>query len=294
MEEKLWKIQYENANSRETYYSIHNVKEAHKYGKGKNIKVGIIDWCFGLNEHPNLYAGGVDISDNPFFLYDNSEHGYWMACALREIAPECQIYAINNFNGVNYDAKAKYIVKAINWAIQNHIDILTYSGRQFDDEDRIKIDKTVDDAVSKGIITTFVHYSYEKNIFPGALFKSGSEQREPDVRILHYDYNTLHINQYEKYISMDINSIDSGNDIPYFSMSSTSPVLAGFVAIMKSIDNTLALNDYKKILKETSYSTNFTGYARWDKNINANNVADIGNAAKLVFQNKTTNLNKQQ
>jgi hypothetical protein len=266
---------------------MHNVKEAHKYGKGENIKIGIVDWCFGLNEHPNLYAGGTDVSDNPFFLYDKSEHGYWMACALKEIAPECQIYAINYLNGENFDTRAEYIVKAINWAIENSINILTYSGMRFNEKERIIIDKVIDNAVTSGIITTFIHYGYEKNIYPFALYKSGDEQREPDIRILHYDYNTLFINTYEKYISMGINEIASGNDIPYFSISSTSPVLAGFMAIMKSVDNSLTLNDYKKILKETSCSTNFTGYAKWDQNIDVDNVADIGKAAKFVYKNKT-------
>ena len=284
-EEKLWNIHYENANSRETYYSIHNVKEAHKYGKGKDIKVGIIDWCFGLNEHADLYTGGIDVSDKPFCLYDKSEHGYWMACALREIAPECEIYAINYLNGNNWDTRAEYIVKAINWAIENNIDILTYSSMRFNDEERLIIDNIVDSAVSKGIITTFIHYDYEKNIYPGALFKSGSDQREPDIRILHYDYNTMHITRYEKYISMNKEDIVSGDNVPYLSMSSTSPVLAGFIAIMKSINKYLTLNEYKKILKETSYTTNFTGYAKWDTNITADNVADIGIAAKFVYQN---------
>ena len=285
MEENLLHINYSNANSRETYYTMHNVKEAHKYGKGKNIKVGIIDWCFGLNDYPDLYAGGVDVAGNSSCLNEASEHGYWMACALREIAPECQIYAINYLNGENFNTRAEYIVTAINWAIENGMDVLTYSGWQFNGDECPMIDNAVDSAVSKGIITTFIHYGYEKNIYPEWLVKS-HELREPDIRILHYDYNTLFIKKYEKYISMDKTAIVRGDDLPYFSISSTSPVLAGFIAILKSIDDSLTLNDYKKILKETSYSTNFTGYAAFDNNIETDNVADIGKAAEFVYQNK--------
>lgn len=61
-------INFNNANSRETYFTMHHVKEAHKYGKGKNVKVGIIDWCFGLKNHGELYENGVDVSGTPFFL----------------------------------------------------------------------------------------------------------------------------------------------------------------------------------------------------------------------------------
>ena len=202
MNDELWNIHYSNANSRETYYSLHNIKAAHKYGKGKNIKVGIIDWCFGLNEHPHLYADGVDVSGNPFFLNDKSEHGYWMACALREIAPECQIYAINFLNNENFNTRAEYIVKAVNWAVENSIDILTYSHSPFNEEERFVIDAVIDQAVSKGIITTFIHYDYEKNIYPGSLTKFHTGKREPDIRILHYDYNTLLTGQYKKYVDM--------------------------------------------------------------------------------------------
>ena len=286
MEEKLWHINFSNANSRETYYTMHNVKEAHKYGKGKNVKVGIIDWLFGLNKHSDLYAGSVDVADKSDYLNDNPEHGYWMACALREIAPECQIYAINYLNGENFDTRVEYIVKAVNWAIENGMDILTFSGRKLNEEERPVIDKIVDSAASKGVITTFIHYGYEKNIYPASLPKTREELREPDIRILHYDYNTLLINTYEKYISMDKSEIKGSEMTPYLSVSSTSPVLAGFIAIMKSIDNSLTLDDYKKILKGTSYSTHFSGYAVYDSDIYADTVADIGKAAEFVWKNK--------
>jgi hypothetical protein len=276
-------INFSNSNSRDTYFTIHNVKEAHKYGKGKGIKVGIIDWCFGFNEHHDLYTDGIDISGNPIFLYDKSEHGYWMAQALKEIAPECQIYAINYLNGDNFNERAKYIVKSIEWAIHNKIDILTYSGSMFNTYEREIIDKAVETAITAGIITTFIHYDYKNNFYPGALMKFHEGNREPDIRILHYDYNTLFIDKYIKYISTNITELKSGENIPYLSISSTSPVLAGFIAILKCIDNTLTLNKCKEILKKTSYATHFKGYATWD-DVDIDNVADIGASAKYVHQ----------
>jgi hypothetical protein len=32
-------VQFENANSRDTYFTIHNVKAAHVLGKGKGVKI---------------------------------------------------------------------------------------------------------------------------------------------------------------------------------------------------------------------------------------------------------------
>ena len=42
-----------------------------------------------------------------------------------------------------------------------------------------------------------------------------------------------------------------------FSLSSTSPVAAGFLAILKGVNNKLAPNDYKDILIKTSYKMTF-------------------------------------
>ena len=282
MDQKLWNINFCNANSRETYYTIHNVKAAHKYGRGKDVRVGIIDWLFGLDEHNDLYSGGVDLSGNADCSYKNSGHGYWMACALKEIAPECRIFAINFLNGENVNERAEYIVKAVDWAIENGIDILTYSHSRFNNDERAVIDKAVDKAYAKGVTTTFIHYDYEKNIFPGGLFKFREGVRDYDIRILHYDYNTLSVDKYEKYIAMNKTDIKSGDDVPYFSISSMSPVLAGFVAILKSVNRSLTADDCKKILKETSYSTHFTGYAPFD-DVDIDNVADIGKATKLTY-----------
>ena len=56
----LWNIHFPDANSRDTYASIHNLKEAHKTATGSGIKVGILDWGFGFADHEGFYAGGKD------------------------------------------------------------------------------------------------------------------------------------------------------------------------------------------------------------------------------------------
>ncbi len=85
-------IYFDNANSRDTIFTLHNVKRAHETATGEGIKVGILDNAFGTNES-SLYAGMVD------FLNDNSMdvkgHGYDMSRVLREVAPGCEIYALN-------------------------------------------------------------------------------------------------------------------------------------------------------------------------------------------------------
>ena len=69
-------IHYSNANSRETYYTMHNVKHAHRYGRGEGIKVGVIDWLFGFEKHRGLYAGGADVTGSRMLAGGKPEHGY--------------------------------------------------------------------------------------------------------------------------------------------------------------------------------------------------------------------------
>lgn len=49
--------------------------------KGKGIKVGILDHCFGYKLHKDVFKAGVDFIDSPDSLNNSEEHGYWMAAA---------------------------------------------------------------------------------------------------------------------------------------------------------------------------------------------------------------------
>ena len=55
-------IQFCNANSRDTYFTIHKIQGAHKYSTGKDVRIGIIDWLFAYDDNHRLYSGCVDIS----------------------------------------------------------------------------------------------------------------------------------------------------------------------------------------------------------------------------------------
>lgn len=253
-----WHIDFSNANSRDTYFTIHSVKQAHNISRGKGIKVGILDHYFGYEEHKDLYKNAIDFLNNSESLNKISEHGYWMATVLREIAPECEIYCFNTLDSSNEDNKVTAMIKAIDWAIENHIDILTYSDAPISERNRQRFDEAVNKAVKYNIVTTFIHYDNPNNLWINGMFSSSdmNSKREPDLNVLHYDYNSLRMNNYEKYLKLK-NNISGGDNIPYFSLSSTSPVAAGFLAILKGVNNKLAPNDYKDILIKTSYKMTF-------------------------------------
>lgn len=282
---KPWNIHFTNANSRDNYFSIHNVRQAQNLGKGKGIKVGILDHCFGYEYHKDLYAGAVDFMNSPYALNKSNEHGFWMASTLKEIAPECKVYALNTADSRNEDKRVTAMIKAIDWAIKNHIDILTYSQEPVSDKNRKRFDAAVNKAVKNNIVTTFIHYDNPNNIWPEVMTEPRfieKGQRKPDFSIFPYDYSDLLIDTYTAYEKLKNNvSSACGDDIPYFSVSSTSPVTAGFIAILKSINNKLTPDQYRQILKKTSYKTTFKDPFRLNT-FECSDVIDIGKAAEYI------------
>ncbi len=279
-------VHFDNANSRDTYFNIHNVKAAQQVSNGEGIKVGILDHSFAVKKHDGLYAGSMDFTNNPSGMNYDESHGYWMACVLREIAPKCEIYALCTYSDSEM-AEVKNIVEAIDWAIENDIDILTYSGEAFTDGYRADIDAAVDKAVENGIVTTFIHYDNPNNIWPVGLWPLNSEKmsRDADLNIFPYDYNTFFVKNYIEYMA-ETDAFKRSQMMPIFmSISSTSPVTAGFVAILKSVNNNLTPQEYKDILINTSYSMDYYDY--WmDRQIKSERVVDIKKALDFIMENK--------
>jgi len=251
-------IRFPNANSRQTYFTIHNIWEAWEFSKGAGVKVGILDHSFGFGKHEGLYAGGQNFQTDEWGEYfsESSHHGFFMASTLREVAPEVEIYALGTYSSDEM-ARVDAMVRAIDWAIEHDLDVITYSARRFSLENRPGLDAAVDRALAHGIVITFIHYPHPGNLFPTWLGpRSGDDEREPDVNILHYDYSLIFT---ERYLDWQERGKESGYR-PYLSISSTSPVTAAFVAMLKSVRPDLTPADIKRILMETARPLTFEGY----------------------------------
>jgi hypothetical protein len=286
LKQQPFSISLENANSRDTYFTIHNVKQAHSITKGKGIKVGILDHYFGAESHKELYTNCIDFLNDSDSLNSISEHGYWMATTLKEIAPECEIYGLNTINSKDENSKIDAIIKAIDWSIENHIDILTYSQPAISENNRKRFDEAVDKAIKNNIVTTFIHYDNPNNLWPDAMVSDDNLEsgvRKPDLNILHYDYNSLLIDSYNQY-EKSKNGVRKGENTPYLSISSTSVVTGGFVALLKSINNTLTPNEYKEILKKTSSNMTFKNPYTL-KESQCSSVPDVGKATLYIKDN---------
>src|SRR5690554_962012 len=275
-------VHFKNANSRETYFTLHNIKAAWKYGCGRGVKIGVIDWLFGLEQYPELYAGGVDFAANPKALNNQAEHGKWMATVLREVAPDCAIYALSIAMNQKEERKVDSMIQAIDWAIEHDLDVLTYSSAPFSAANTARLDQAIARADAVGIVTTFIHYYHPTNLLPGVLGWGANpdDQRPSDIQIFGYDYNTTMAYQYHRYLNAGVQP-RSGDEMPYFSYSSTSPVAAGFVAILMSVKPGLAPAEYKAALTQNltyrEFADPITG-----REIKDERAADIGKAASWL------------
>lgn len=257
----VWFVSMTNANTRPTYATFHAITEAHHIATGQGIQVGILGKYFGYAMHREMYAGGEDFVANPSGLNEIAEHGLWMAITLKEIAPDVEVYALN-VRDRNRGKERDAIIAAIHWAIAHDLDVLTYSGEAFRPEDRADIDAAVREAIEHNIVTTFIHYDLPENILPFGFFPKSpaSYARKADVNIFHFDYNMLLLQKYIAHIKGGRKQSGRVGDLPYFSNSSMSPVLAGVVAMMKEVNNTLSVAEYKSILIETSQPVAYQGY----------------------------------
>jgi hypothetical protein len=265
---------FPNANSRATYASLHRIREAQEISRGRGVKVGILDHLFGTRLHAELYAGSGNFlgESEAWKLTDVDEHGYWMALTLREIAPEAEIYALNAADPQDDVKRARAIAKAVDWAIDQKLDVLTYSHRPFSPESRAIVDPAIAKAHSAGIVTTFIHYPLPGNLLPGPLLDPHEEERAPDVNVLHFDYSVLFPFEYAKYKRGEKTWYR-----PFLSISSTSPVLGGVVALMRSLRPGLTPVECREILRSSSRSSSFGG-----KGIS--NVLDAAAAVARVRQ----------
>ena len=243
---------FPGANSRDTYFTVHNIHPAHAITRGTGASVGILDHSFGMDAHPELYAGGENFQEGKWgeTFRNQSHHGYWMALVLREIAPEVEIYALNTYSSDEAD-RVQAMVKAIDWAVAHDLDAITYSARAFSPEARKILDPAVDRAIDAGVVVVFIHYPHPRNLFPSWIGPmTGDDEREPDLNIFHYDYTVVFADRYSAFMNGD-DEMARGYR-PFLSLSATAPVAAGFVAMLRSLDPTLTPARIREILMESS------------------------------------------
>lgn len=126
---------YQTAETTNWGYKPVLADKAYSLGfKGDTIKVGVID--SGINsQHPDLRIAGGTSFVTGSHLRDATGHGTHVAGILaaqansigvRGVAPNVELYSIRVF-GEGYSTEGVNILKAIQWAIDNDLDILNMS-----------------------------------------------------------------------------------------------------------------------------------------------------------------------
>ncbi len=246
---------FPGGNARDTYASLHGLQAAQAIATGRGVKVGVLDHSFAMSKHPSLYAGGRNfVPGDESFLTEREWHGYWMATLVHDVAPEAQIYALNTYAFSGEDARADAMVRAIDWAIEQHLDVLSYSAAAFEGGARTRLEAALRRAHQAGIVTVFLHTTEAGNILPAGLSENWEDAREPDVNVLHFDYRLLSLDRYRQ-ATREGRSPDAG----FLSLSSTAAVVAGVAALMRGVDPTLSPERCRTLLRQTARPMEFQG-----------------------------------
>jgi len=268
-----------NPGSGDTYFTIHNIPPAHEITLGAGTKVGILDRSFGMDSHPELYAGGSDfpLDSAPTGAEGETHHGFWMALTLTEIAPKAEIFALKIPAGDEM-ARVEAITKALAWAVEHELDVVTYCHGAFSEAARERLDPVVERTVKAGVVVVFVDYDHPLNLLPGGFGPHPeSGLRDADLNIFSHDCTALIGDQIVSLVDPDDDGIQRNR--PFLSRTSTGTVTAGFVALVRSLDPGASPAEIKGILKDTSRPLSYRGQlaARVpDAFLAVTNVAGLG------------------
>ena len=148
-------------------------REAFANYPGRGVRVGIID--SGVNPaHPHVggVAGGTRITsgdaDGSTDYLDYIGHGTAVAGAIREKAPDAQLYAVKVFDRAlttNIDA----IIKAIDWCVENEMNVINLSLGTVNIEHRKVIEQAVGRAAEKRSVLVAAREMSGKPSLPGCL-----------------------------------------------------------------------------------------------------------------------------
>lgn len=140
---------------------------------GRGVKIGIID--SGVNPaHPHVggVAGGARVSsadaDNPNDFLDYIGHGTAVAGAIREKAPDAELYAVKVFDRA-LTTNIEIIIKAIDWCAANGMDIINLSLGTTNDDHREVIERAVACATEKGAVLVAAREMLSRTSLPGCL-----------------------------------------------------------------------------------------------------------------------------
>jgi subtilisin family serine protease len=148
-------------------------RKAFASSTGRGVKVGIID--SGVNPaHPHVggVAGGTRITSNDddraSDYLDYLGHGTAVAGAIREKAPDAELFAVKVFDRA-LTTNIEVIIKAIDWCVENQIDVINLSLGTVNFEHRDSIEAAVMRANKNGSVIVAAREITGQPSLPGCL-----------------------------------------------------------------------------------------------------------------------------
>jgi hypothetical protein len=138
---------------------------------GRGVRVAIID--SGVNPaHPHVegVAGGVYLNpdgESPNYL-DYVGHGTAVAGAIREKAPEALLYAVKVFDQ-SLRTSAETILRAIEWAIENGMNVVNLSLGTTNQSHRERFEQAVARAARSNVVLVAAREMNGQMSLPGCL-----------------------------------------------------------------------------------------------------------------------------
>jgi subtilisin family serine protease len=157
------------------FVSTYNLPNAQPFARytGKGVKVAIID--SGVNPaHPHVggVAGGIRLSsgeaDSTGDHLDYNGHGTAVAGAIREKAPDAQLYAVKVFDRA-LTTNIEVIIKAIEWCVAYEIDVINLSLGTVNLEHRETMERALALAIQSGIALVAAREMSGKASLPGCM-----------------------------------------------------------------------------------------------------------------------------
>lgn len=245
----------EKINTEPNYITFSKIDKAWKYTKGKDTKVAILDWLFDMSpEALKKYENPTSLVPNESIGTGEPWHGEWMAEIVHQIAPEAKIIPIRARSSQKdidrWERYEKYVIEGIRFAAEQGAVAVTNSMGPVKKCEELKA--AIDYAESKG--TVFINVHPEYLIFTKDIYKE-CDPEEIDRRIIHPGLISVPKYSVEPEPGRDVYVWPYQMNPKYkdgWGYSNGPPIVAGVVALMKSVNPGLSLQEVRSIIVHTT------------------------------------------
>lgn len=251
----------ENVTSEPNLITFSKIDKAWVYSKGENTVVAILDWLFDLSpEASKKYIHPTSLIPGQKIGFAKPWHGEWMAEIVHQIAPKAKIIPIRarpipKKKSGDKDGRQdyeKYLIEGIRFAADHGAIAVTNSMGPVKHCQELL--DAVEYAENKGTIFINVHPEYQ--VYTKQMLKE-CDPNECDRRIVHPGLVSVPRHRTRPQRNRDI-YVWPYQIYPKFKdgwgYSNGPPIVAGVMALMKSVNPKLTPKQVRQIILETAYT----------------------------------------